>query len=245
VRDKEAAAAAYKRYIELSDGRLSDGRNVRILGRIARATARTQPAGAIRMLAAAALLAPRPTLVRVHLPALRHLIPAEELDALLEREDLDGGGRRALTQLRAEMYAPEPDRRYLEILRQHLAMIQDLARRHGVETVISSYPSSRAAPRETYRTAAGQGGSLYAPVAERFERELLLRPREELFVPDGHCSDAGYELVARTVAEVIAGSLSSAGQPARNDYAPAQASATAPAARRPDSSAPLQDGSIR
>jgi lysophospholipase L1-like esterase len=46
-------------------------------------------------------------------------------------------------------------------------------------------------------------GAPFVSLLQRFDAELKTRKREELFVSNGHCTDAGYEIVAELVSQVV------------------------------------------
>lgn len=69
--------------------------------------------------------------------------------------------------------------------------------------VILTYPFSDPSLENVQRRVAASCAG-FADVRVRFDRELLHRPRTDLFAGDGHCNDAGYALMAEVVAAVVA-----------------------------------------
>lgn len=96
------------------------------------------------------------------------------------------------------------DAPWLDVLRQHLQRMVALARARGVKLVLVGYPYFQEPVERVQREVAAAAGIPFVAVRERFDRELQTRARTELFVPDGHCNDAGYAIVAELVADVVA-----------------------------------------
>ena len=75
--------------------------------------------------------------------------------------------------------------------------------------VLLTYPFPALKMRAIQRSVAEATGVRIVPLWDRFEVALKTRSREELFVPDGHCTDAGYALLAEIAADALAGSMKS------------------------------------
>ncbi len=110
---------------------------------------------------------------------------------------------RVLAAILDEVYAGKGADLWGTVLREHLLVMHDLAQRRGIELVILSYPFQQPLVEQKQREAAQALGVPFLPIRERFDRELQTRPREDLFVADGHCNDSGYALIAEMVAEVV------------------------------------------
>lgn len=54
------------------------------------------------------------------------------------------------------------------------------------------------------RKLAAETAADLVPVREHFRVALRDQPRDALFMPDGHCSDRGYEIIGRSAAAVVA-----------------------------------------
>lgn len=77
--------------------------------------------------------------------------------------------------------------------------------RRGVQLVILSYPFHQALVEQRQREIAREPSrAVQLAIRERFDVELQSRAPQELFVADGHCSDAGYAIMAAMVAQAIA-----------------------------------------
>lgn len=105
-----------------------------------------------------------------------------------------------------EVYDGVDQSAWQEVLRGHLLLLGDMARRNGTKLVLLNYPFGGPVT-DTLKAAAETLGAQWVDVAGRFMTELRSRPREELFVADGHCNDAGYALVAEIVADQVIGAL--------------------------------------
>ncbi|MGH7151517.1 MAG: hypothetical protein ACREIU_12505, partial [Planctomycetota bacterium] len=63
------------------------------------------------------------------------------------------------------------------------------------------YPLPTPAMDFVKRRVAEETGSGWVDLPAIFSAHLQTRRREDLFVADGHCNDAGYEVMAKEVAE--------------------------------------------
>lgn len=73
----------------------------------------------------------------------------------------------------------------------------------GATPLVLSYPFCPGDVSAIQSQVASTQGARWIDVCSRFERELETRPWHELFVPDGHCTEAGYAIIAELVAEAI------------------------------------------
>jgi lysophospholipase L1-like esterase/tetratricopeptide (TPR) repeat protein len=108
--------------------------------------------------------------------------------------------RAALRHLFDEAFGGGSDG-FLGVLADHLIQAIARCRARGAVPIVLTYPMAHKV--EALQRGAGQLGVDVVDVRARFDRELLSRSRDELFVVDGHCNDAGYAIVAELVAEVV------------------------------------------
>jgi lysophospholipase L1-like esterase len=85
----------------------------------------------------------------------------------------------------------------------HLEQIVRYCRSHGAEPLLVTYPFHGDVVEKAQRTAARETGATLVDVTGRFDQLLSEHPREEFFVLDGHCNDAGYRSIAEEVARAL------------------------------------------
>ena len=112
-----------------------------------------------------------------------------------------------MRSIMAEVYDGEVSTGWTDVLRDHLVAIGRRAQAHGAHVVVLTYPFMQSPVEDAQRAAADDLGAVLVDVRKRFDRELEGRPREELFVKDGHCSDAGYRIVAEQASDCVAALL--------------------------------------
>jgi lysophospholipase L1-like esterase len=95
------------------------------------------------------------------------------------------------------------DEATLSTLEGHLRQLIDFCRRHGAEPVLVSYPFPNDKLEGAQKRLSQQLGVMLVDLRAPFGRLLLTHSSESLFVPDGHCTDLGYEFVAREVAAAL------------------------------------------
>ena len=89
-------------------------------------------------------------------------------------------------------------------LQSHLSRMAALIREHGAKPLFLNYRLlgvARSLRSESmHRRDLRARGIPFLDLRSLLEREVQVRPGEELFIPDGHCTDQGYDLVAKAVA---------------------------------------------
>lgn len=198
---EEEAARALQQRLEL-EASLSPALATAVAS-LGRCIAKDEPARAARLLSAALLLKGD---LQGH-PLACYMIGAQNIQSATMREvlqaaALDARGQALLQQAFDEVYGSASGL-WLATLRLHLTRIHALATANGAQVVYLAYPFL--SEQEPSIRAAAQGvDAPFVAVCERFARELQSHRREELFVADGHCNDAGYAILADEVARVVA-----------------------------------------
>lgn len=98
-----------------------------------------------------------------------------------------------------------PDTRYFENYTYHIGQMTEACRKRGAELVMVSYPFN-AYPQSFQELMEQTASALecgFVNVAAPIDAVLEHRDRTELFVPDGHCTDEGYRIVAETIAQDV------------------------------------------
>lgn len=81
----------------------------------------------------------------------------------------------------------------------HLRQAVRWCRDQGSEPLICSYPFRNAAVVAAQRKVAAEEHARFIDLYVKFDALLRTRERSALFVPDGHCTDEGYRIVAQYV----------------------------------------------
>jgi hypothetical protein len=85
----------------------------------------------------------------------------------------------------------------------HLREIVAACRRAGARPILLSYPESIPDVDRVLENVARDTGSLWVEMQPHFRGLLASRPRSELFIGDGHCTDGGYDAMALQVAQAV------------------------------------------
>lgn len=93
------------------------------------------------------------------------------------------------------------------VLRDHLARAVRLAKRYDAQVVLLSYPRGEASHATIAASVAEDEGCGWLDVRPRFTAALKEHPVAEVFIPDGHCADLGYAILAAAVAEDVVARL--------------------------------------
>ncbi|MSR45472.1 MAG: hypothetical protein EXS13_00110 [Planctomycetes bacterium] len=103
------------------------------------------------------------------------------------------------------------------VLADHVKLALELCRQQDVPVFLLNYPTTHAAEgeheevAETHLLVAEQTGARLIDVRGHFRRLMQSHRREEYFIADGHCNDAGYAEMARIIANAIAGGDAASG----------------------------------
>lgn len=89
------------------------------------------------------------------------------------------------------------------VMIDHLRQMARWCREQGAEVLLCTYPWNGGSIERAQRAAAEKEHVRFVDLATRFDVLLRTRKREELFVPDGHCNDAGYAIIAEEIAAAL------------------------------------------
>ncbi len=185
--------------------RLFPGQAAMICRHLAVATASAQPQRAAGLLTAALLLDGNVALTRAKVQSVRGSVTGAHCDAAIANVPaLAADQRDAVRGTLLAALADEEATAWGATLEHHLREVGRLCREQGTALVLLGYPFLHPDLERIQREVAAQLGVPFVPVRERFDVELQTRAREELFVPNGHCSDAGYRLLAELAADAVA-----------------------------------------
>ncbi|MGE0143773.1 MAG: GDSL-type esterase/lipase family protein [Planctomycetota bacterium] len=87
------------------------------------------------------------------------------------------------------------------VLSIHLMRMAEFCRSRGAQLVVLNYPEPLGELGDSIAETARRGGLPLIDVEADFRIALRSTQRDQLFVADGHCNDAGYARIARLVAE--------------------------------------------
>lgn len=94
-----------------------------------------------------------------------------------------------------------------DVLAEHLRSIVALSQEYGATVVLLTYPNEYPGHDDVVQRVAAEQGVDWIAVRPDFEAALRTQPREALFIPDGHCTTAGYAILADVVARDALGRL--------------------------------------
>ena len=92
-------------------------------------------------------------------------------------------------------------------LEAHLVQLGEHCRRRGIRFLVVGYPFRHDGLEGAQRRAAQRLGAPFVDVRAAFTAALQGVDRSALFVANGHCNDAGYELLAKVVADAVVAAL--------------------------------------
>lgn len=186
-------------------GRLFVGQSAMIARHLAVVVGARDPEHAAVLLVAAALLDGNVALTRAKVSALRGAVTLAQLGAALDlARPAAEATRSALRQVLTAAHADDGSEvLWAATLEHHLLLIGRLCAERGTQMILLGYPFAHAELERVQRSVAAQLGVPFVAVRERFDRELQTRSHDELFVRNGHCSDAGYAILAELAAAAI------------------------------------------
>ncbi len=198
-RDRGLAERAFRQYVRLQPrGALRwAGRPLRVVGQI---HAATDAAAAARIVAAASLLDGK--LSPGVLAARANEFDWRAFRAVAADPDLDDPGRALLVAIETEVLS-DTEGAVTEVLEANLAHAVALCRAAGARAILVGYPLALSELEAAMRAVADRLQVPFVCVADAITEALRTASRGDLFVADGHCSDAGYAVMGRAVAPVV------------------------------------------
>ena len=130
---------------------------------------------------------------------------------LLARECLTGlalgpadeqAARRLIAIVLSITDRPIRDDAMCQVLESHVRQMIALCDARGVRPILMTYPMPTPHVEAVVAAVCGQTGAEMVDVRQRFDDTDPARRQRELFIPDGHCSDGGYRLMAEAAANV-------------------------------------------
>jgi hypothetical protein len=198
--DYGLAASAYERCLATM-GPSNSWMAAPALSTLGHCVARDDPVRAISLLHAALLLDGGQG-VQVRANYANAGLRPEVVGERLSPAGLDAQGLSVLRQAYDEVHGTGASE-WVSVLRSHLLRAETLARSRDARTLFLTYPFSTELEK-LQRTVAAETEATLVNIRERMQSELDNRPRDELFVADGHCTDAGYGVMAEEAAAAIA-----------------------------------------
>lgn len=89
--------------------------------------------------------------------------------------------------------------------KEHIKIAAAMCRSHGALPLLIGYPNLTSFPDAFLMDAAEQSGIEFQPTLPAFADRQKADPDAVLFVPDGHCNDAGYRIMAEVVSRRLLG----------------------------------------
>ncbi len=90
-----------------------------------------------------------------------------------------------------------------QVLADHLRDLARYCHQNGAEVVVVTYPYTMVELQPVQRAVATEMGLRFVDLQPRFDELLRSHPKSDYFVPDKHCNDAGYAIVAEMVAAAL------------------------------------------
>jgi lysophospholipase L1-like esterase len=131
-----------------------------------------------------------------------------QLESIADSLALDAAKRERLRAVVAKSSAG-PGSGPIDVLEEHVTRIIDLCSERKVATFLLTYPSPRSKTgtgeelARAQRLLAERTGARLIDVRGHFKRLMQSHEREEYFIADGHCNDAGYAEMARVIADAL------------------------------------------
>jgi tetratricopeptide (TPR) repeat protein len=109
----------------------------------------------------------------------------------------------AAARVRAALAADVGAAGVYSTLRAHLEHVAVVCKAHRAQLWLLSYPEPDAQRDALVAGVAAAVGARFVALHPRFTELLAATPRPQLFIPDGHCTDRGYGVMADELAKLL------------------------------------------
>ncbi len=199
------AEAAYDRAIESADKDDPDW-NAILLRCCARTCAERDPEKAFKQIVAALLIDQDFPKSMVALDTCRKYISSDAAKRWLEELSLKPDEQRIAQALLVSLDPLSSksglDEDHCRALESHVRQMIDRCVAHGAQPVLLTYPFPIPEVEAICNRLASQTSVRVIGIRERFDVALRRQKRDELFMPDGHCNDQGYQIMGKAAAEM-------------------------------------------
>jgi lysophospholipase L1-like esterase len=198
----ETAAAAGLR---LAD-RFAPTESALVARHYAQVVAPRNPSLAADLMVAAALLDGDADMLYIKVQSIRHTVARKDFKDAVDRASTGDPKVIAAIRERFRQAWDEPtveSDSWAAALEANMLEAGRICKERGIRVVIVGYPFPHPGLEAIQRKVAAKLAAPFIDVRARFDHELQTRAREELFVRDGHCTDAGYVLIAELVAPTV------------------------------------------
>ncbi|HIE72366.1 MAG TPA: hypothetical protein EYP98_20590, partial [Planctomycetes bacterium] len=113
-----------------------------------------------------------------------------------------GAAQQLVTVMLSMTDVPQKDEAMCRIFDSHLRQIIERCDQAGAEVMLMTYPMPTPFIVDIVRALGKKTGATVVDVLRLFEITAL--SREDLFIPDGHCSGRGYRLMGEAAAAIVA-----------------------------------------
>jgi len=171
------------------------------------AIAKKAPERAAQVAIASFLMVPDAARTRLLLRKMKRRVKRRVFEDTLASIQTDDAIVAQYRDLLDEVYAGKTNDTWESVLTNHIKLLNELAAKNGTAVVLVTYPFLQEGTLRVQQQVAEDLGIGLAHVTDRFTEELKTRDRTELFVPDGHCNDGGYALIAEVTAPLVLDAL--------------------------------------
>ena len=126
-----------------------------------------------------------------------------QVDPILKEIVPDDASRRRVAELYARILAGRTETARRDELVRDLIYIAEAVESAGATPVVVTYPRPLTNLGDRIREAAEESNALLVDLQPVFDEILRSSPYDAYFIPDGHCNDRGYTVLAREVADAI------------------------------------------
>jgi len=117
----------------------------------------------------------------------------------LERSPADDRERDELMRIYSEATSNDLERKGAAVTRHNFATLSRLAKQEGADVLISTYPFIEDLLSGAQKAASADVPTYFVRINDDIQKEVAAQGKAALFVPDGHCNDQGYRLMAELI----------------------------------------------
>jgi len=121
----------------------------------------------------------------------------------LERSSATPDQKAEILAIHQNAVSGDLEAKAIQVTTHNFGVMSELAKSKGSRVLLSTYPFHKPILATMSKIVSQEHKTLFARIDDDFLRAIETEGREAIFVPDGHCNDRGYRMMAELIGEKL------------------------------------------